>query len=89
MSSAASEIRGLVRQLLRHRGLLDNIYGNAGLTTVQCHALIELEHTPLSAETLAEKLNIDVANASRTLAILQNNDNVSYHIESKKNITPV
>ncbi|MFD2176365.1 helix-turn-helix domain-containing GNAT family N-acetyltransferase [Veronia pacifica] len=85
MATGAREIRGLVRQLLRHRGLLDNIYGNAGLTTVQCHAMIELEHCEMAADTLARTLNIDTANASRTLAILQNNGNVSYEVSPDNN----
>ncbi|MDD1781711.1 helix-turn-helix domain-containing GNAT family N-acetyltransferase [Enterovibrio sp. ZSDZ35] len=79
MAAGPVEIRQLVRQLLRHRGLLDNIYGTTNLTTVQCHVLIELEHAPLSASELATRLNIDVANANRTLAILINNDNVQSH----------
>ncbi|MGF1769651.1 helix-turn-helix domain-containing GNAT family N-acetyltransferase [Enterovibrio makurazakiensis] len=83
MPTGPVEIRSLVRQLLRHRGLLDNIYGTAGLTTVQCHVLIELEQGPLSAEELAGRLNIDVINANRTLAILINNDTVSYQADAK------
>ncbi|PKF50368.1 bifunctional helix-turn-helix transcriptional regulator/GNAT family N-acetyltransferase [Enterovibrio nigricans] len=79
MATGAVQIRQLVRQLLRHRGLLDNIYGTTNLTTVQCHVLIELENEALSASEIASRLNIDVANANRTLAILINNDNVLSH----------
>lgn len=85
MPTGPAEIRSLVRQLLRHRGLLDNIYGTAGLTTVQCHVMIELEQEAMSATELAERLNIDVANANRTLAILINNDNVTSHIDVQSN----
>lgn len=81
MKTGPVEIRQLVRQLLRHRGLLDNIYGNAGLTTVQCHVLIELEQQAMSADELATRLNIDVTNANRTLAILINNDSVISNID--------
>ncbi|WP_407332159.1 GNAT family N-acetyltransferase [Enterovibrio sp. 27052020O] len=83
MPSGPIEIRSLVRQLLRHRGLLDNIYGTAGLTTVQCHVLIELEQGALSAEELATRLNIDVINANRTLAILINHDTVAYQVDGR------
>ncbi|NGO00170.1 MarR family transcriptional regulator [Grimontia sp. S25] len=86
MTTGPVEIRSLVRQLLRHRGLLDNIYGTAGLTTVQCHVMIELEQEPLTAEQLSERLNIDVANANRTLAILINNDNVASSIDRESNL---
>ncbi|USH02075.1 bifunctional helix-turn-helix transcriptional regulator/GNAT family N-acetyltransferase [Grimontia kaedaensis] len=86
MTTGPVEIRSLVRQLLRHRGLLDNIYGTAGLTTVQCHVMIELEQEPLTAEQLSERLNIDVANANRTLAILINNDNVASSIDHESNL---
>ncbi|MEZ9522600.1 bifunctional helix-turn-helix transcriptional regulator/GNAT family N-acetyltransferase [Enterovibrio norvegicus] len=82
MNTGPIEIRQLVRQLLRHRGLLDNIYGTSGLTTIQCHVLIELEQKNLNADQLASRLNIDVANANRTLAILINNNNIAYHVES-------
>ncbi len=85
MKTGPVEIRQLVRQLLRHRGLLDNIYGNAGLTTVQCHVLIELEQQTMGAEELARKLNIDVTNANRTLAILINNDSVVSQIDPATN----
>lgn len=56
MTTGPVEIRSLVRQLLRHRGLLDNIYGTAGLTTVQCHVMIELEQESLTAKQLSERL---------------------------------
>ncbi|CZF83907.1 Acetyltransferase (GNAT) family protein [Grimontia celer] len=86
MTTGPVEIRSLVRQLLRHRGLLDNIYGTAGLTTVQCHVMIELEQESLTAEQLSERLNIDVTNANRTLAILINNDNVASTIDQESNL---
>ncbi|WP_082111444.1 helix-turn-helix domain-containing GNAT family N-acetyltransferase [Grimontia sp. AD028] len=86
MTTGPVEIRSLVRQLLRHRGLLDNIYGTAGLTTVQCHVMIELEQESLTAEQLSERLNIDVTNANRTLAILINNDNVASSIDGESNL---
>lgn len=86
MTTGPVEIRSLVRQLLRHRGLLDNIYGTAGLTTVQCHVMIELEQESLTAKQLSERLNIDVTNANRTLAILINNDNVASTIDQDSNL---
>ncbi|WP_325893915.1 bifunctional helix-turn-helix transcriptional regulator/GNAT family N-acetyltransferase [Grimontia sp. NTOU-MAR1] len=86
MTTGPVEIRSLVRQLLRHRGLLDNIYGTAGLTTVQCHVMIELEQETLTAEQLSGRLNIDVANANRTLAILINNNNVASTIDQDSNL---
>lgn len=65
-------LRQLSRQLVRQLGMLDSHCGSFKLTPVQAHTLIELEKTPCTVSQMAEKLNVDKSNASRTLAILLN-----------------
>ncbi|WP_281222905.1 bifunctional helix-turn-helix transcriptional regulator/GNAT family N-acetyltransferase [Photobacterium sanguinicancri] len=66
------QLRLLSRQLVRQLGMLDCYCGSFKLTPAQAHALIELEQSPCTVNQMAQKLNIDKSNASRTLAILLN-----------------
>lgn len=76
-------LRQLSRQLVRQLGMLDSHCGSFKLTPVQAHTLIELEKAPCTVNQMAEKLNVDKSNASRTLAILLNQGLVEARINPK------
>ncbi|WP_434356923.1 helix-turn-helix domain-containing GNAT family N-acetyltransferase [Parasalinivibrio latis] len=84
----AEQLRHQVRRLLRNRGLLDNLYGQSGLTTIQCHALIEIDALPTTLPDLSVALNVDTNNASQTLAILINQGLVEQLPEQESGTVP-
>lgn len=68
----AKALRQLSRQLVRQLGMLDSQCGCMALTPVQAHTLIELEKSSVTVNDMAQRLNVDKSNASRTLAVLLN-----------------
>lgn len=69
-SYQSSQLRRLSRQLIRQLGLLNAACGDQPLSPVQAHTLIELGQSSYSIKQLAEILNIDKSNASRSVSNL-------------------
>ncbi|MFZ3466334.1 bifunctional helix-turn-helix transcriptional regulator/GNAT family N-acetyltransferase [Vibrio harveyi] len=63
----ARQLRHYSRQAVRLLGMLDKQCGDVALTPVQAHALGEIQLQPLSINQLAQQLNVDKSNASRTV----------------------
>lgn len=63
----AHQLRHYSRQAVRLLGMLDKQCGDVALTPVQAHALGEIQLQPLSINQLAQQLNVDKSNASRTV----------------------
>lgn len=63
----ARQLRHYSRQAVRLLGMLDKQCGDAALTPVQAHALGEIQLQPLTINQLAQQLNVDKSNASRTV----------------------
>ncbi|MCR9906222.1 bifunctional helix-turn-helix transcriptional regulator/GNAT family N-acetyltransferase [Vibrio campbellii] len=63
----ARQLRHYSRQAVRLLGLLDKQCGDVALTPVQAHALGEIQLQPLTINQLAQQLNVDKSNASRTV----------------------
>ncbi|MGR5436443.1 bifunctional helix-turn-helix transcriptional regulator/GNAT family N-acetyltransferase [Vibrio owensii] len=63
----ARQLRHYSRQAVRLLGMLDKQCGNVALTPVQAHALGEIQLQPLTINQLAQQLNVDKSNASRTV----------------------
>ena len=64
----ARQLRHYSRQAVRLLGMLDKQCGEIALTPVQAHALGEIQLQPLTINQLAQQLNVDKSNASRTVA---------------------
>ena len=64
----ARQLRHYSRQAVRLLGMLDKQCGEIALTPVQAHALGEIQLQPLTINQLAQRLNVDKSNASRTVA---------------------
>lgn len=64
----ARKLRQYSRQAVRLLGMLDKQCGEVTLTPVQAHALSEIQLQPLTINQLAQQLNVDKSNASRTVA---------------------
>lgn len=64
----ARKLRQYSRQAVRLLGMLDKQCGEVTLTPVQAHALGEIQLQPLTINQLAQQLNVDKSNASRTVA---------------------
>ena len=63
----ARQLRHYSRQVVRLLGMLDKQCGDVALTPVQAHALGEIQLQPLTINQLAQQLNVDKSNASRTV----------------------
>ena len=63
----ARQLRHYSRQAVRLLGMLDKQCGDVALTPVQAHALGEIQLQPLTINQLAQQLNVDKSNASRTV----------------------
>ncbi|MEL7412486.1 MAG: bifunctional helix-turn-helix transcriptional regulator/GNAT family N-acetyltransferase [Pseudomonadota bacterium] len=63
----ARQLRHYSRQAVRLLGMLDKQCGDVALTPVQAHALGEIQLQPLTINQLAQLLNVDKSNASRTV----------------------
>ncbi len=63
----ARQLRHYSRQAVRLLGMLDKQCGEIALTPVQAHALGEIQLQPLTINQLAQRLNVDKSNASRTV----------------------
>ncbi|AXB32467.1 GNAT family N-acetyltransferase [Vibrio campbellii] len=63
----ARQLRHYSRQAIRLLGMLDKQCGDVALTPVQAHALGEIQLQPLTINQLAQQLNVDKSNASRTV----------------------
>ncbi|MED5502912.1 MAG: bifunctional helix-turn-helix transcriptional regulator/GNAT family N-acetyltransferase [Pseudomonadota bacterium] len=63
----ARQLRHYSRQAVRLLGMLDKQCGDVALTPVQAHALGEIQVQPLTINQLAQQLNVDKSNASRTV----------------------
>ncbi|EEZ86121.1 conserved hypothetical protein [Vibrio harveyi 1DA3] len=63
----ARQLRHYSRQAVRLLGMLDKQCGDVALTPVQAHALGEIQLQPLTINRLAQQLNVDKSNASRTV----------------------
>ncbi|WP_080654237.1 bifunctional helix-turn-helix transcriptional regulator/GNAT family N-acetyltransferase [Vibrio harveyi] len=63
----ARQLRHYSRQAVRLLGMLDKQCGDVALTPVQAHALGEIQLQPLTINKLAQQLNVDKSNASRTV----------------------
>ncbi|MDF2156046.1 bifunctional helix-turn-helix transcriptional regulator/GNAT family N-acetyltransferase [Vibrio sp. CAU 1672] len=63
----ARQLRHYSRQAVRLLGMLDKQCGEVTLTPVQAHALGEIQLQPLTINQLAQQLNVDKSNASRTV----------------------
>ncbi|MGR2702658.1 bifunctional helix-turn-helix transcriptional regulator/GNAT family N-acetyltransferase [Vibrio campbellii] len=63
----ARQLRHYSRQAVRLLGMLDKQCGDVALTPVQAHALGEIQLQPLTINQLAQRLNVDKSNASRTV----------------------
>ena len=63
----ARQLRHYSRQAVRLLGMLDKQCGDVALTPVQAHALGEIKLQPLTINQLAQQLNVDKSNASRTV----------------------
>ncbi|HDM8056114.1 bifunctional helix-turn-helix transcriptional regulator/GNAT family N-acetyltransferase [Vibrio harveyi] len=63
----ARQLRHYSRQAVRLLGMLDKQCGDVALTPVQAHALGEIQQQPLTINQLAQQLNVDKSNASRTV----------------------
>ncbi|PQJ37782.1 MarR family transcriptional regulator [Vibrio campbellii] len=63
----ARQLRNYSRQAVRLLGMLDKQCGDVALTPVQAHALGEIQLQPLTINQLAQQLNVDKSNASRTV----------------------
>ncbi|PAW09237.1 MarR family transcriptional regulator [Vibrio sp. V1B] len=63
----ARQLRHYSRQTVRLLGMLDKQCGDVALTPVQAHALGEIKLQPLTINQLAQQLNVDKSNASRTV----------------------
>ncbi|NOJ18920.1 bifunctional helix-turn-helix transcriptional regulator/GNAT family N-acetyltransferase [Vibrio jasicida] len=63
----ARQLRHYSRQAVRLLGMLDKQCGDVALTPVQAHALAEIQLQPLTINQLAQQLNVDKSNASRTV----------------------
>ncbi|MEL7325436.1 MAG: bifunctional helix-turn-helix transcriptional regulator/GNAT family N-acetyltransferase [Pseudomonadota bacterium] len=63
----ARQLRHYSRQAVRLLGMLDKQCGDVALTPVQVHALGEIQLQPLTINQLAQLLNVDKSNASRTV----------------------
>ncbi|WP_191118179.1 bifunctional helix-turn-helix transcriptional regulator/GNAT family N-acetyltransferase [Vibrio campbellii] len=63
----ARQLRHYSRQAVRLLGMLDKQCGDVALTPVQAHALGEIQLKPLTINQLAQQLNVDKSNASRTV----------------------
>ncbi|MDG2609284.1 bifunctional helix-turn-helix transcriptional regulator/GNAT family N-acetyltransferase, partial [Vibrio parahaemolyticus] len=61
------QLRHYSRQAVRLLGMLDKQCGDVALTPVQAHALGEIQLQPLTINQLAQQLNVDKSNASRTV----------------------
>ncbi|MDF4855884.1 MarR family transcriptional regulator, partial [Vibrio parahaemolyticus] len=64
------QLRHYSRQTVRLLGMLDKQCGEVTLTPVQAHALGEIQLQPLTINQLAQQLNVDKSNASRTVTAL-------------------
>lgn len=64
------KLRHYSRQTVRLLGMLDKQCGEVTLTPVQAHALGEIQLQPLTINQLAQQLNVDKSNASRTVTAL-------------------
>ena len=63
----ARQLRHYSRQAVRLLGMLDKQCGDVALTPVQAHALGEIQLQSLTINKLAQQLNVDKSNASRTV----------------------
>ncbi|EKM22223.1 bifunctional helix-turn-helix transcriptional regulator/GNAT family N-acetyltransferase [Vibrio sp. HENC-03] len=63
----ARQLRHYSRQAVRLLGMLDKQCGDVAHTPVQAHALGEIQLQPLTINQLAQQLNVDKSNASRTV----------------------
>ncbi|HHF2968409.1 GNAT family N-acetyltransferase [Vibrio alginolyticus] len=63
----ARQLRHYSRQAVRLLGMLDKQCSDVALTPVQAHALGEIQLQPLTINQLAQQLNVDKSNASRTV----------------------
>ncbi|MGI9920345.1 bifunctional helix-turn-helix transcriptional regulator/GNAT family N-acetyltransferase [Vibrio owensii] len=63
----ARQLRHYSRQAVRLLGMLDKQCGDVALTPVQAHSLGEIQLQPLTINQLAQQLNVDKSNASRTV----------------------
>lgn len=59
--------RASLRAMVRELGMLSRKVSNTGLSPLQSHILIELEHCPLGVTELAELLCVEKASVSRTI----------------------
>ncbi|AUI87028.1 hypothetical protein BS333_11945 [Vibrio azureus] len=66
----ARQLRHYSRQAVRLLGMLEKQCGDIALTPVQAHALGEIKLQPLTINQLAQHLNVDKSNASRTITSL-------------------
>jgi putative acetyltransferase len=66
----AYQLRQYSRQAVRLLGMLDKQCGDVSLTPVQAHALGEVGLTPITITQLAQNLNVNKSNASRTVSSL-------------------
>lgn len=64
----ARQLRDYSRQTVRLLGMLDKQCGEIALSPVQAHALGEIQLQPLTINQLAQRLNVDKSNASRTVS---------------------
>jgi putative acetyltransferase len=70
--SDVAAVRQASREMVRELGLLQAAWMPVGLTTSECHALIQLGDAPgSSAGTLAEALRLDKSTTSRIVARLR------------------
>ncbi|MFA0520400.1 MarR family winged helix-turn-helix transcriptional regulator, partial [Vibrio sp. 10N.222.55.E8] len=63
----SQQLRDYSRQTVRLLGMLDKQCGDVDLTPVQAHALGEIQLQPVTINQLAQQLNVDKSNASRTI----------------------
>ncbi|MEZ9175224.1 bifunctional helix-turn-helix transcriptional regulator/GNAT family N-acetyltransferase [Vibrio kanaloae] len=63
----SQQLRDYSRQTVRLLGMLDKQCGDVDLTPVQAHTLGEIQLQPITINQLAQQLNVDKSNASRTV----------------------